>query len=104
MWQARIYVTLKKGVLDPQGRAIENALKVMSYGEVRDVRVGKFMVLTIDAPDRETAAARVEEMCRRLLANPVIEQYQFDLAPQGEAAAAGSRAGTGVWNFPEGDA
>ncbi len=78
-WKARVYVTLKHGVLDPQGRAVENALKVLGFDEVGDVRVGKYVELGLAAPDRETALARVEEMCRRLLANPVIEQSRFDL-------------------------
>jgi len=72
---ARVYVTLKKTVLDPQGAAVENALKALGYSEVAAVRVGKFIVLEL----READPGRVDEMCRRLLANPVIEDYRFEV-------------------------
>ena len=78
-WKVRVYVTLKQGVLDPQGRAVENALRVLGFTEAADVRVGKYIELGLKAPDREAAAGRVAEMCRRLLANPVIEQYRYDV-------------------------
>lgn len=72
--RARVFVTLKKTVLDPQGAAVENALKTLGYGEVTDVRVGKFIILELG----EATPERVDEMCRRLLANPVIEDYRFE--------------------------
>jgi phosphoribosylaminoimidazole-succinocarboxamide synthase len=74
---ARVFVTLKKTVLDPQGAAVENALKTLGYGEIVDVRVGKFIVLEL----KEATPERVAEMCRRLLANPVIEDYCFEILP-----------------------
>jgi len=75
--QARVFVTLKKTVLDPQGVAVENALKTLGFGEVTDVRVGKFIVLELE----EATPERVDDMCRRLLANPVIEDYRFEIQP-----------------------
>ncbi len=72
---ARVYVTLKKSVLDPQGAAVESALKTLGYDEVAGARVGKFIVLELDQASPE----RVEEMSRRLLANPVIEDFTFEI-------------------------
>jgi phosphoribosylformylglycinamidine synthase len=78
-WKAKIEVTLKKEVLDPQGAAVEGALQVLNYRNVRQVRVGKYMELLLEAPAREEAARQVEEMCRRLLTNPVIEDFSYTL-------------------------
>jgi phosphoribosylformylglycinamidine synthase PurS subunit len=75
----RVYVTLKRGVLDPQGSAVGRALRTMGYGEVEDVRLGKYIELTLgDAEDEAEGKRRVEEMCRKLLANTVIEDYRLD--------------------------
>lgn len=82
-WQAQVYVTFKRGVLDPQGEATRGALGALGFGEVSDVRMGKYMELRLGAADEAEARRRVDEMCRRLLANPVIEDYRFDLAPAG---------------------
>ncbi len=79
MFQARIQVTLKKDILDPQGKAIKSGLASMGYKGVTDVRAGKYLVLTLDYPDRQQAEKEVREMCDRLLANPVIEDYTFEL-------------------------
>lgn len=79
MFQARVYVTLKRGVLDPAGEAVRGALASLGYTEVEDVRVGKYLVLRLSCTEREEAEARVREMCARLLANPVIEDYTFEL-------------------------
>jgi phosphoribosylformylglycinamidine synthase len=78
--KARVFVTLKRGVLDPQGSAVNRALHAMGYGEVSDVRLGKVVELTIDerAPEAQERA-RLEEMCRKLLANTVIEDYRIEL-------------------------
>jgi phosphoribosylformylglycinamidine synthase PurS subunit len=78
--KARVFVTLKRGVLDPQGSAVNRALHAMGYGEVNDVRLGKLIEVTLDekAPEAE-ARARLEEMCRKLLANTVIEDYRIEL-------------------------
>ncbi|MBI2230594.1 MAG: phosphoribosylformylglycinamidine synthase subunit PurS [Deltaproteobacteria bacterium] len=76
--RVKIFVSLKKGVLDPQGKAIERSLHTLGYGEV-DVRTGKYLELDVDAASREAAAARIREMCDKLLANPVIEDYRFEI-------------------------
>jgi phosphoribosylformylglycinamidine synthase PurS subunit len=77
--RAKIFVSFKHGVLDPQGKAIERALHTLGYGEVQDVRTGKVLDLIIEANSREAAEARIREMCDKLLANPVIEDYRFEL-------------------------
>ena len=77
--RVKIFVSLKNGVLDPQGKAIERSLHTLSYTEVRDVRTGKYLEIEIDATSRAAAEARVREMCDKLLANPVIEDYRFEI-------------------------
>ena len=79
MWKVKIEVTLKKGVLDPQGVTVEKSLAALGYGNVKHMRVGKYMEFTLSDVSREQAGAQVQEMCRRLLVNPVIEDYTFDL-------------------------
>ena len=76
--RAKVYVTLKPGVLDPAGKAIEHALHTLGFEDAHDVRLGKYIELRVDA-DRERAAGRVDEMCRKLLANGVIEDYRFEV-------------------------
>ncbi len=78
--KARVFVTLKRGVLDPQGSAVNRALHAMGYGEVGDVRLGKVIEVTLDGsvPEAEERA-RLDEMCRKLLANTVIEDYRIEL-------------------------
>lgn len=78
--RVKIFVSLKSGVLDPQGKAIERSLHTFGYNEVQDVRMGKFLELEVDAPSRENAEARIREMCDKLLANPVIEDYRFEIS------------------------
>jgi phosphoribosylformylglycinamidine synthase subunit PurS len=73
--KARIYVTLKNGVLDPQGKAIHHALEGLGFGGVNDVRAGKFIEL--DVAD-DTSDADLEAMCRKLLANTVIENFRIE--------------------------
>lgn len=77
---ARVDVMLKPGISDPQGQTIEKALPVLGYEGVREVRVGKRIQLQVDATDAEEARSKVEEMCERLLANPVIESYEVSIA------------------------
>ncbi|MBI4537165.1 MAG: phosphoribosylformylglycinamidine synthase subunit PurS [candidate division NC10 bacterium] len=79
MLEAQIYVTLKRSVLDPQGETVKSGLASLGFTGVEDCRVGKFLVLTLGETDPERARGQVEEMCRRLLANPVIEEYRFQL-------------------------
>ena len=75
---ARIYVTLRKEVLDPQGKAVLSALKALGFDEVDDVRVGKYVEIAVRG-DASEADARVRKMCEKLLANPVIEDFRFEL-------------------------
>lgn len=79
MFLARVYVTLKPTVNDPQGLTIKGALHSLGYGAVGSVRAGKYMEILIDAANRATAEAQVTEMCRKLLANPVIEDFRFEV-------------------------
>lgn len=74
---ARVYVTLRPDVNDPQGLTIRGGLHQLGYGEVAAVRAGKYLELRLDAADAAAAEARVAEMCRRLLANPVTEDHRF---------------------------
>ncbi|MBP2675471.1 MAG: phosphoribosylformylglycinamidine synthase [Deltaproteobacteria bacterium] len=77
--KAKIYVTLKKGVLDPQGKAILSSLSHLGIAGVDDVRVGKYMELSLRDVGREEAQRRLDEACRRLLANTVIEDYRIEI-------------------------
>ena len=78
--KAKIHVTLKSGVLDPQGKAVEQALGSLGFAGVSGVRQGKYIELDLDETDRAKAQANVEKMCEKLLANTVIENYSIDLA------------------------
>ena len=78
--KARVFVTLKNGVLDPQGKAIQNALGALGFGGVNDVRQGKYIELELAETNVEQARAQVDRMCRELLANLVIENYSFEIA------------------------
>jgi phosphoribosylformylglycinamidine synthase PurS subunit len=79
LYLARVYVTLKPTVNDPQGLTIKGGLHSLGFAEVEDVRAGKYMVIRLDANDRAHAEKQVAEMCRLLLVNPVIEEYRFEL-------------------------
>ena len=76
--KARVVVTLKKSVLDPQGQAVSRALGALGFGEVKDVRLGKIIELEVDSKDPAEAKKRVEQMCEKLLANTVIEEYRVE--------------------------
>ena len=76
---ARVYVTPKTAILDPQGKAVETSLHSLGYDEVGDVRLGKFIDLKPSGKAADAVEARVDEMCRSLLANEVIEDYRFEL-------------------------
>lgn len=82
-WVARIEVGHRAGILDPQGGVIERALPALGYGNVSGVQVGKSIRLVVEAGDAAAARAQVEEMCQKLLANPVIETYSILLEPLG---------------------
>ncbi len=77
--KARVHITLKSGVLDPQGRAIANALHSLGFDKVGDVRQGKFIEIDLKETDKATAKSAVDQMCSKLLANTVIENYAVDL-------------------------
>src|SRR5438034_9416577 len=77
--KARVHISLKPGVLDPQGKAIGNALQGLGFDGVGEVRQGKLIELDLADSDPAMARARVEEMCRQLLANPVIEDYAIEI-------------------------
>ena len=79
---ARVYVTPKKAILDPQGKAIANSLHALNYSEVSDVRMGKYLEVRLHGLSRPQAEQRIEEMCRRLLANLVIEDFRFELVEE----------------------
>ncbi len=79
---ARIYVTLKKGVLDPQGKAVQHSLESLGYDKVKDVRLGKYMEVKLDYSRAGESEPIVREMCEKLLANPVIEDYRFEITEE----------------------
>jgi len=78
MYKVKVFVTLRESVLDPQGTAVKSSLHSMNYKEVDDVRIGKYMELTIEKSDRDIDVI-VKEMCERLLANVVIEDYRYEI-------------------------
>lgn len=88
MYQARIYITLKSTVNDPQGLTVLSSLHRLGFENAGDVRVGKYLLVNIDETDRAKVETSVTEMCQKLLANPVIEDFRFDLKeiPATEAA------------------
>lgn len=79
---AKVYVTPKKAILDPQGKAIAASLHALDYAEVTDVRMGKYLEVGLHNMSRSQAEQRVEEMCQRLLANRVIEDFRFELVEE----------------------
>lgn len=77
--KAQVYVTLKKGVHDPQGETVSHTLKSMGYNEVGDIRIGKFIEVELKGVEGEAVKERLTEMCEKLLANTVIESYRIEL-------------------------
>ncbi|WP_079514571.1 phosphoribosylformylglycinamidine synthase subunit PurS [Rossellomorea marisflavi] len=78
MYKVKVYITLRESVLDPQGSVVKNALHSMEFTEVEEVRIGKYMELSLPSSVKNVEAA-VEEMCNHLLANPVIEDYRYEI-------------------------
>jgi phosphoribosylformylglycinamidine synthase len=76
---AKIFVTLRPSVLDPAGVAVQSGLKQLGYDDVEQVRIGKYIELTLTSTDEGTARQNLDRMCDQMLANPVIENYHFDL-------------------------
>lgn len=79
MLEAEIYITLKKTVADPQGLTIKHALESLGYNQAEEVRIGKLVTIKLKIKDKKEAEEKVDEMCRRLLANPIIEDYRFKI-------------------------
>ncbi|MBI4201734.1 MAG: phosphoribosylformylglycinamidine synthase subunit PurS [Chloroflexi bacterium] len=79
MYLAKVFVTLKPTVSDPQGRTVAGGLKSLGFASVADVRVGKYLEVRLQEADKAQAESKVKEMCEKLLANPVIEQYRFEV-------------------------
>jgi phosphoribosylformylglycinamidine synthase len=77
--KAKIHVTLKQGILDPQGKAIEHALDSLGFKNAANVRVGKYVELDLEGTDKAKVEAEVKQMCEKLLANTVIEEYRYEL-------------------------
>jgi phosphoribosylformylglycinamidine synthase subunit PurS len=82
-YQAQIFVTLRPSVLDPAGTAVQSGLKHMGYENVESVRIGKFVELSLTADDEAAAKQQLDRVCDQLLANPVIENYRFELKDVG---------------------
>ena len=82
MYLAKVYVTLKPVVNDPEGLTIAGGLRSLGFEQVADVRSGKYLEIKLEARDPASAEAQVHEMCRRLLANPVIEDYRFEVSSE----------------------
>jgi len=76
--KAKVYVTLKAGVLDPQGQAVSHTLGRLGFEEVKDVRIGKYVELELDETDEARARERITEMCKQLIANTVIEDFRIE--------------------------
>lgn len=79
MYKAKVYVTLKQGVLDPQGKAVKESLLSLGYDETEEVRIGKYIELQLNVDKYDVAKERVKEMCNKLLANTVIEDFSFEI-------------------------
>lgn len=79
MYTAKILITLRKTILDPQGKAVEHSLKSLGYDSITDTRIGKYIELKIDTSDKTSARTVAEEACKKLLANSVMEDYSFEI-------------------------
>lgn len=79
MIKAKVYVTLKKGVLDPQGKTIKQALEHLEFKGIEDIRLGKYIEITLNSKTKAEAEKEIKDMCEKLLANTVIEDYRFEI-------------------------
>lgn len=79
MYLAKIKVTLRKSILDPQGKTVEHSIQSLGFKNVKDTRIGKYIELKLDAASEGEAKKVTEEVCKKLLANPVMEDYEFDI-------------------------
>ena len=82
MLEVKIYITLKKTVADPQGLTIKHALESLGYRDLTDVRMGKLVIIKLNFKDKIRAEKEINEMCKKLLANPIIEDYSFKLSEE----------------------
>lgn len=76
----KVFVSPKIGILDPQGKAVENALHSLGYKNVSDLRIGKYIEMNVETHHGASPSSQIDEMCRKLLANPVIEDYSFEVS------------------------
>lgn len=90
MFKVSVYVTPKAGVVDPQGAVVERALPALGHSSAKNVRIGRYITLDVQGDDLDKAKAEVDDMCRRLLANPIIEDFRFEVAPGQSAAGEGA--------------
>ncbi len=77
--QVKVFVTPRKGILDPQGRAVEHSLKSLGFNNVANVKIGRYITLEVDAANADDARAEARKMCEQLLANPLIEDFTFEV-------------------------
>jgi len=80
MLKAEVYITLKKTVADPQGLTIKHALESLGYKDLGDVRIGKLVVIKLNLKDKKKVGQEINQMCKKLLANPIIEDYRFKIS------------------------
>jgi phosphoribosylformylglycinamidine synthase subunit PurS len=90
VFKVSVYVTPKAGVVDPQGAVVERALPALGHSTAKNVRIGRYITLDVQGDDADKARADVDDMCRRLLANPIIEDYRFEIASTEEPAGKGA--------------
>lgn len=79
MYSAQIFIRHKKGILDPQGKTVKDALHALKYSGTSEVKIGKLIDLKIEAKSLDAAKSQINEMCQKLLANPVMEEYSFEI-------------------------
>jgi phosphoribosylformylglycinamidine synthase len=82
-WKVSVHITPRRGILDPQGKAVEGALHSLGFAGVRDVHVGRHIIIENEAPSADDAKTAVKSMCERLLANPVTEDFEIESAAEG---------------------
>ncbi|MBF6571502.1 MAG: phosphoribosylformylglycinamidine synthase subunit PurS [Candidatus Binataceae bacterium] len=80
--QVKVFITPRKGILDPQGRAVEQALKTLGFNQIADVRVGRYIVLEVAGASAAGVREAAKKMCEQLLANPLIEDYRFEVGAE----------------------
>ena len=79
MYISKIKITLRKSILDPQGKAVEHSMESLGYRNVKDTRIGKYVELVLESASEADARRTTEEVCRKLLANPVMEDFEFEV-------------------------